>query len=94
MTHRVVITYCPGCRWLPRATWVAQELLTTFADELTELSLRPGNSGVFDVSVNDRVVWTRRDTGRFPELAELKRLVRNEIAPEKDLGHSERSNTR
>jgi len=27
---RVEIEYCTGCRFLPRAAWLAQELLTTF----------------------------------------------------------------
>lgn len=31
---RVSITYCTQCRWLLRAAWLAQELLTTFEDEL------------------------------------------------------------
>lgn len=28
--YRVEIEYCPGCRWLLRAGWLAQELLMTF----------------------------------------------------------------
>lgn len=33
MTHlpRIEIVYCTQCRWLLRAGWTAQELLTTFA---------------------------------------------------------------
>ncbi len=50
-------------RWLPRAAWLAQELLTTFETELTELSLKPGTGGVFVVRVNDEVVWDRREQG-------------------------------
>ena len=33
---RVEIEYCTQCRWLLRAAWMAQELLTTFAAELGE----------------------------------------------------------
>ena len=36
---RVVIEYCTQCRWLLRAAWMAQELLTTFQDELGEVAL-------------------------------------------------------
>ena len=32
--NRVEIQYCTQCRWLLRAGWVAQELLTTFSEEL------------------------------------------------------------
>lgn len=65
MSPVVQIEYCTQCRWLPRAAWLAQELLTTFETELTELSLKPGTGGVFVVRVDDEVVWDRRDQG-FP----------------------------
>jgi selenoprotein W-related protein len=68
---------------------MAQELLTTFQDEIGELTLVPGSGGVFEVRIDNDVVWSRREQGRFPEIKELKQLVRNRIAPEKHLGHSE-----
>ncbi|MDX1756217.1 MAG: SelT/SelW/SelH family protein [Marinobacter sp.] len=90
MTNHVRIHYCTQCGWLLRAAWMAQELLTTFVDEIGELSLRPGTGGIFEVSVNDRVIWSRKEARRFPEITELKRLVRDEVAPDRDLGHIDR----
>ena len=86
----VRITYCPRCRWLLRAAWMAQELLVTFEHELTELALRPGAEGIFEVTLDDVTIWSRADSGRFPELKELKQLVRNHVAPDRALGHSDR----
>lgn len=85
----VKIEYCRQCRWLLRAAWLAQELLTTFEAELEEVTLRSGTGGVFRVSVDGVEVWSRAVQGRFPEAKELKQLVRDRIAPEKELGHSE-----
>ncbi len=87
---RVEITYCTQCRWLLRAAWTAQELLTTFQDELGEVALRPGIGGVFEIRVDSELVWSRAEQGRFPEIKELKQLVRDRVAPERDLGHSDR----
>ena len=87
---RVEIEYCTQCRWLLRAAWMAQELLTTFEEELGEVALIPGTGGVFNVRVKEKSVWSREKQGRFPEVKELKQLVRDVIAPGKDLGHSER----
>ena len=84
------IEYCTGCRWLLRSAWMAQELLTTFESELGEVALQPGSGGVFEVRVNGEALWSRKEQGRFPDLKELKQLVRNVIAPDKNLGHSER----
>lgn len=86
---RLAIRYCTRCRFLPRAAWLAQELLTTFAEELGEVALVPGEGGVFQVEVDGACVWCRKSEGGFPELAELKRRVRDRVAPGKSLGHSE-----
>ena len=87
---RLEIEYCTQCRWLLRAGWTAQELLTTFVDELGEVALVPGKGGVFDVRLDGETIWSRAIERRFPELPELKQLVRDRIAPERSLGHSDR----
>lgn len=91
MTPRVEIEYCTQCRWLLRAAWMAQELLTTFERELGEVALVPGRGGVFEVRLDGEVIFSRSQQRRFPESKELKQEVRDRIAPEKSLGHSDRS---
>jgi selenoprotein W-related protein len=90
-TPRVEITYCTQCRWLLRAAWMGQELLSTFADELGEIALAPGTGGVFQIHVEDELIWDRAVQNGFPDIKELKQLVRDRIAPQKELGHSDRS---
>lgn len=87
---RVEINYCTQCRWLMRAAWMAQELLTTFETELGEVALVPGTGGVFDVRLDGELLYSRKEEGRFPESKELKQLVRDKVAPERPLGHSDR----
>ncbi len=87
---RIEIEYCTQCRWLLRAAWTAQELLTTFQDEVREVCLHPGTGGIFEVRVGEDIVWSRAQQKRFPEMKELKQLIRDRIAPERDLGHSDR----
>ncbi len=87
---RVEIEYCTQCRWLLRAAWMAQELLTTLEQELGEVALVPGSGGIFEVRVEGTTVWSRKERERFPEMKELKQLVRDRVAPEKELGHSDR----
>ena len=69
---------------------MAQELRTTFQSEIGELALLPGTGGVFEIRVDQDVVWSRSTEGRFPDMKELKQRVRDRIAPGRDLGHSER----
>jgi selenoprotein W-related protein len=88
---RVEIEYCTQCRWLLRAAWLAQELLTTFEAELGEVALVPGTGGVLDVRLDGELVFSRASAGRFPESKELKQAVRDRVAPGRSLGHSDRA---
>jgi selenoprotein W-related protein len=90
MNPRVEITYCTQCRWLLRAAWMAQELLVTFETELGEVALVPGTGGIFEVKLDGELIYSRKQAGRFPESKELKQLIRDRIAPDKPLGHSDR----
>ncbi len=69
---------------------MAQELLSTFAQELGEVALIPGTGGVFRIAVDDELIWDRKEQGGFPEITVLKQLVRDQVSPERDLGHVDR----
>lgn len=87
----ITIEYCPKCRWLLRAAYMAQELLTTFEDDLHGVLLHPSEiAGSYTVFIDENILFDRKREGRFPEIKELKQLVRDQINPEKDLGHSEK----
>ena len=86
----IEIEYCRQCRWQLRAAWMAQEMLTTFEDEISGVLLRPGTGGVFRVSVNGVLLWSRKEAGRHADISELKQLVRDKVAPDRSLGHSDR----
>lgn len=86
----IVITYCTQCQWLLRAAWLAQELLSTFADYLGKVSLEPGTGGVFRITCDGVQIWERKADGGFPEAKALKQRVRDRIDPQRDLGHNDR----
>ncbi|WP_308366275.1 MULTISPECIES: SelT/SelW/SelH family protein [unclassified Microbulbifer] len=86
----VIIHYCVQCNWMLRASWMAQELLYTFADDLEQVALKPGSGGVFEIFVDDQLIWERVRDGGFPGPKELKKRVRDLLFPERDLGHIDR----
>lgn len=74
-----------------RAAWYAQELLSTFAEEIGEVALCPGTGGIFQIHCDDVLIWDRKTDGGFPDIKELKQRLRDRIAPDRHLGHSDRS---
>jgi selenoprotein W-related protein len=70
---------------------MAQELLTTFTDELHGVLLKPSEvSGRYIICIADQKVFDRKEAGGFPEIKEMKQLVRDVVAPGKSLGHADR----
>ena len=90
----VVIEYCTQCQWMLRAAWLAQELLTTFAGNMDEVTLRPRTGGVFKVFVGPTTVWDRTVDDGFPSAKELKNRIRNCALPELALGEHVDERTR
>jgi len=92
----IEIEYCTKCRWLLRASWIAQELLSTFSEDIRGVSLIPGNgvslipgnqAGIFEIRCGRNIIWERGQKKGLPEIKDLKRKVRDLVAPDKDLGH-------
>jgi selenoprotein W-related protein len=90
MKPTVTIEYCPKCGWLLRGAYMAQEILTTFTDDLKGVMLQPSEiAGRYLISVNDQKVFDRKEQGRFPDIKEVKQLIRDVISPGRSLGHSD-----
>lgn len=106
---RVAITYCTQCKWMLRAAYFAQELLSTFGTSVGEIALIPATGGLFTVHLTflpisthgessrharEILIWDRKAEGGFPETKILKQLIRNHIEPDKNLGHSDTPSTK
>ncbi len=74
-----------------RAAWMAQEMLATFGNELQGVMLKPSEmSGRYTICIEEKKIFDRKENGGFPEIKELKQLVRDVVAPGRSLGHADR----
>jgi selenoprotein W-related protein len=73
----VEIEYCVPCGFLNRATDVAESLLSTFGEDVDRVSLVTGDRGVFEVRVDDVVVFDK-ETDEY-DIDEITRQVRAEL---------------
>jgi len=86
----IIIDYCPKCHWLLRAAYMAQEFLTTFENDLKGVTLQPSEvNGTFLITIDSRKVFDRKEYGGFPEIKELKQMIRDVVSPGKSLGHAD-----
>ena len=84
----IEIAYCTKCRWLARASWISQELLSTFSSEIGGITLIPSDiAGIFEIRCGRKTIWERGINRGMPEIKTLKQKVRDIIAPDKNLGH-------
>ena len=91
MKPTITIEYCPKCGWLLRAAYMAQEFLTTFVDDIAAVTLKPGEiSGRYTIFINDEIIFDRKQEDRFPEIKELKQIIRDKVNPLKNLGHADK----
>jgi len=87
----ITIEYCPKCGWMLRSAYFAQEILTTFSEDIKGVLLQPSeNSGTFQIQIDGHIVFDRVAAGGFPEIKLLKQKIRDVVNPLKDLGHSDK----
>jgi selenoprotein W-related protein len=54
------------------------------------VTLVPGSGGIFEIALEGELIWERKRDGGFPDVKQLKQLVRDRIDPARDLGHIDR----
>ncbi len=91
MKPTITIEYCPKCHWLLRAAYMAQEILTTFSDEVGAVTLQPSEeNGRYTIHIAGKKIFDRKEFGGFAEIKEIKQTIRDVVTPGKSLGHTDR----
>ncbi len=75
----VSITYCVPCRYQNKAIQDADAILKEFGERLTGLRLVPGDNGVYDVALDETLIFSLDKAEHFPETAELLEALRARV---------------
>lgn len=75
---KISIKYCRQCSYGPRAASLAVAISRAFGIS-PELQRGPG--GALDVLLDDRLIYSKHETGRFPLDAEIVKLIQQHQAP-------------
>jgi selenoprotein W-related protein len=76
MENKISIEYCKPCSYQEKATKLAQEIQDQFGEHIKEVSISPNKSiGSFEIKINQDLVFSKKETGRFPHPGEIIQLI-------------------
>jgi selenoprotein W-related protein len=64
---------------LPRAVSLTDELLKFFGPKIGEFTLVPSRGGVYEITFNGELIFSKKALGRFPEDGEVLEVLRQKI---------------
>lgn len=67
MKTQIKIKYCVPCGYLP----TAQKFQEVLEEKSAEVELIEGDRGVFNVWINGKLIFSKHQEGRFPEISEI-----------------------
>jgi len=71
MKPTITIEYCTSWGYVAKAIKLAEDLLKNYTNDIGQLSVIPSSGGIFEVTVNDTLAFSKKETGRFPEVLEI-----------------------
>lgn len=72
---KISIEYCNVWNYLPRATGLVNELLEKYGTKIDSLTLLPSGGGVYEITKNDSLIFSKKKLDRFPEDGEIIQLI-------------------
>lgn len=79
MKNIVSIEYCTSWGYVDRAVALAQSLLNQHKNDLGSVNLIPSSGGVFEIMVDDKLLFSKKELNRFPEDGEAENLIKEAL---------------
>lgn len=80
MKKVVSVEYCTSWGYTGRAVALARTLLNEHENNLGGVNLIPSTGGIYEVKLDDNVIFSKKEAERYPEKDEVEELIRKEIA--------------
>ena len=79
MKNIVRIEYCTSWGYIARAIALMRNVLKEHEDKIAELTLVPSHGGVFEISLNDELLFSKKELDRYPEKDEVENMIKEKI---------------
>ena len=73
----VSIEYCTSWGYTPKAVRLASIFLENKKNQISELKIIPSSNGVFEVKVDNQLMFSKIKEGRFPTDEEMKEMTQS-----------------
>lgn len=77
--NRISIEYCTSWGYIGRAVALARSLLNEHRNNIVELSIIPSSGGVFEITLNEELIFSKKELDRFPEKDEAENLISDKM---------------
>lgn len=71
MKKKLSIEYCTSWGYLSKAVSLTEKILNEYENDFDFIKLIPSSGGVFEVTLNDALIYSKKKTGEFPEYSDL-----------------------
>lgn len=75
MKKMISIEYCTSWGYISRAVALSEKLLSTYKNNLEMIQIIPSTGGVFEVKLDNELLFSKKELGRFPEDNEVEMIV-------------------
>ena len=73
--YHVIVEFCMQWNFAPKAASFAEELFTHFNRNIKKMELIPASGGVFEVTVDGIKIYSKDETGVFPDTDEIIKTI-------------------
>jgi len=71
----VTIEYCVPWDYVPQAASLAETLMNEFSWDISGIQLVPGTQGAFEITFDGDLIYSKKQTGEFPELKQVTDIL-------------------
>ena len=79
MKNVITIEYCTSWGYLGRAVAHTRSILNEQSNKISEVSILPSSGGVYEISFNDEVIFSKKELDRYPEKDEIEEIIRTKL---------------
>lgn len=79
MNKIISIEYCTEWGYLERAVALSNNLLSEHQNSLSQLILIPSSGGVFEITLGDDLIFSKKKLDRFPEDNEIESIIKDKL---------------